>query len=197
MTVEDHAVPDGDDPVDDGESARASRPTAIGRGIHRYAARWRSILATSLVVAAVGVAAGLYVGLYRPDQRIGDAAARRAIQAASDGTVAVLSYSYDHLDSDFAAAKSRLTGDFLNYYGKFTADVVGPTAREGQLTVTANAIRAAVADLHPDRAAVLVFVDQTTASMQKKDPVKTQSSVLVTLTKTNGTWLIAKFDPSG
>ena len=72
-----------------------------------------------------------------------------------------------------------------------------PTARVGQLTVTANVIRAAVADLHPDRAAVLVFVDQTTASMQKKDPVKTQSSVLVTLTKTNGTWLIAKFDPSG
>jgi Mce-associated membrane protein len=49
--------------------------------------------------------------------------------------------------------------------------------------------------LHPDSAVVLVFVDQTTASVQRKDPEKTKSAVLVTLTKVNGSWLIAKFDP--
>jgi Mce-associated membrane protein len=70
-------------------------------------------------------------------------------------------------------------------------------AQKGELTTTAKVIRAAVSELHPGSAVVLVFVDQTTASKQKPEPVKTASSVLVTLTKINGSWLIAKFDPVG
>ncbi len=177
-------------------SARLHRLAAIRRRARRRLARWRSIAATTLVIAAVGVAAGVYLILYRPDQRVDDAAAHRAIQAASDGAVAVLSYSYDHLNRDFNNAKSHLTGDFLAYYNRFTDNVVAPTAQQGQLTASAKVIRAAISDLHPDSAVVLVFVDQTTASTKKKDPEKTQSAVLVTLTKVNGSWLIAKFDPA-
>ena len=44
---------------------------------------------------------------------------------------------------------------------------------------------------------MLVFIDQTTASKQKTEPVKTANSVLVTLTKVKGSWLIAKFEPVG
>jgi Mce-associated membrane protein len=194
------AIPDADEdgrpPAGEG-SALLRRPAAIRRRARRCLARWRSIVATTLVVAAVGVAAGVYFILYRPDQRVDDATAHRAIQAASDGAVAVLSYSYDHLNRDFNNAKSHLTGDFLAYYSKFTDDVVAPTAQQGQLTTTAKVIRAAVSELHPDSAVVLVFVDQTTGSVQKKDPEKTRSSVLVTLTNVNGSWLIAKFDPAG
>ncbi|WP_445163583.1 hypothetical protein ACTXG5_10440 [Mycobacterium sp. Dal123C01] len=176
-------------------SARLRRPAAIRHWARRGLARWLSIVATTFVVAAVGVAAGVYFILYRPDQRVDDATAHRAVQAASDGAVAVLSYSYDHLNRDFANAKSHLTGGFLTYYNKFTDDVVAPTAQQGQLTTTAKVIRSAVSELHPDSAVVLVFVDQTTASLQKKDPEKTQSAILVTLTKVNGSWLIGKFDP--
>jgi Mce-associated membrane protein len=193
------AIPDADEdgrpPAGEG-SARLRRLAAIRRRARRCLARWRSIVATTLVVAAVGVAAGVYFILYRPDQRVDDATAHRAIQAASDGAVAVLSYSYDHLNRDFNNAKSHLTGDFLAYYSKFTDDVVAPTAQQGQLTTTAKVIRAAISELHPDSAVVLVFVDQTTASTKKKDPEKTQSAVVVTLTKVNGSWLIAKFDPA-
>lgn len=188
---EDELAPAGEEP------ARSRWLAAIRHRAVRYWARWRSIVATTLVTAAVGVAAGVYFLLYRPDQQVGDAAAHRAIQAASDGAVAVLSYSYDHLNRDFDNAKPHLTGDFLAYYTKFTDEVVAPMAQKGQLTASAKVVRAAVSELHPNSAAVLVFVDQTTASVQKKDPEKTQSSVLVTLTKANGSWLIAKFDPSG
>nr|WP_231975460.1 hypothetical protein [Mycobacterium sp. E1715] len=173
------------------------RLAEIGRRARRYAARWRSIVATTLVIAALGVAGGVYFIVYRPDQQVDDVAAHRAIQAASDGAVAVLSYSYDHLNRDFSNAKSHLTGDLLRYYSKFSDDVVAPTAQKGQLTASAKVIRAAISELHPDSAVVLVFVDQTTKSEQKKDPENTQSSVLVTLWKVNGSWLIAKFDPSG
>ena len=145
----------------------------------------------------MGLAVGVFFILYRPDQQVDDAAAHRAIQAASDGAVSVMSYSYDHLDRDFATAKSHLTGEFLAYYSKFTEQIVAPTAQQGHLTTTAKVIRAGVSDLHRDSAVVLVFIDQTTASMQKKEPVKADSSVLVTLTKVDGSWLIAKFEPVG
>jgi Mce-associated membrane protein len=182
-------------PADEG-SARLRRLIAVRHWARRYSAQWRSIVARTFVVAAVGAAAGIYFIVYLPDQRVDDATARRAIQAASDGAVAVLSYSYEHLNRDFDNAKSRLSGDFLTYYRKFSDDVVGPTAQQGQLTATAKVIRAAVSELHPDSAVVLVFVDQTTSSPQKKDPEKTQSAVLVTLKKVDDSWLIAKFDPA-
>jgi Mce-associated membrane protein len=56
-------------------------------------------------------------------------------------------------------------------------------------------MRAAVAQLHRDSAVVLVFVDQSTTSKDKPDPSMAASSVLVTLTKVDGKWLITKFDP--
>ncbi|WAC92446.1 hypothetical protein [Mycobacterium sp. Aquia_213] len=186
---------EGERPPASEESVRVRRLAALRPWARRYLARWRSIVATTFVIASVAVAAGVYFILYRPDQRVGDPTAHRAIQAASDGAVAALSYSYEHLNRDFDNAKSHLTGDFLAYYDKFTEDVVAPTAQQGQLTATAKVIRAAVSDLHPDSAVVLVFVDQTTASVQKKDPEKTQSAILVTVTKVNDSWLIAKFDP--
>ena len=204
MTVERGSPVDSPETTEETESppvlrgsTGTKRLSTIKRIGRQCLARWRSIVAATLVVAAVGIAAGVYFIVYQPDQRVGDAAAHRAIQAASDGAVAVLSYSYDHLYRDFTEAKSHLTGDFLAYYSKFTDDVVAPTAQQGQLTATAKVIRAAVSELHPDSAVVLVFVNQITGSVQKKDPETTRSSILVTLTKVHGSWLIAKFDPAG
>ncbi|GLE51905.1 hypothetical protein [Mycobacterium montefiorense] len=182
-------------PPASGGSARFRRLAAVRPWARRCLAKWRSIVAATLVVAALGFTGGTYFIVYRPDQQVGDAAAHQVVQAASDGAVAVLSYSYEHLHRDLANAKSHLTGDFLAFYDKFAEDVVAPTAQQGQLTATAKVIRAAVSDLHSDSAIVLVFVDQATTSVQKKDPEKTQSAVQVTLTKVNDSWLIAKFDP--
>jgi Mce-associated membrane protein len=143
----------------------------------------------------VAVTVVLFVTMYRQDRQIDNTAAHQAIQAASDGAVDLLSYSYASLDKDFAKARSHLTGDFLAYYREFSEALVAPAAQQGQLTATTKVIRAAVSELRPDSAVVLVFVDQTTASKQKPQPVKADSSVLVTLKKVNGSWLIAKFDP--
>jgi Mce-associated membrane protein len=147
------------------------------------------------VVAAVGLAACLFVLQYRPDRQIDDAAARRAIQAASDGAVAALTYSSENMDHDFARARSHLTGDFLAYYDKFTKEFVIPTVQQKQLRQTAAVVRAAVSELGPDSAVVLVFLDETTTGKDKPQPLVTPSSVRITLTKVNGSWLISKLDP--
>ena len=59
---------------------------------------------------------------------------------------------------------------------------------------SATVVKAAVSELHPNSAVVLVFVKEKTASKEKPEPVVTSSSLRVTLTKVNSSWLIDKFD---
>jgi Mce-associated membrane protein len=166
------------------------------RAASRLLEHWLSILLTASVVAAVALAACIYVLQYRPDRQIDDAAARRAIQAASDGAVAALSYSPESMDQDFARARSHLTGDFLAYYDKFTKEFVIPMVQQKQLRQTATVARAAVSELEANSAVVLVFIDETTTGKDKPQPLITPSSVRITLTKVNGSWLISKLDPA-
>lgn len=199
MTVEHGSSLDGrqstpSDEIGSPPSARTNRLATIKRWIRRCSARWRSIIATALVATAVGVAVSLFFLLYRPDQQVGDAAARGAIQAASEGSVAVLSYAPDNLNRDFAKAQSYLTGNFLAYYIKFTEQIAA-LAQQKQVTETATVVRAAVSELHPDSAVVLVFINQTATSKEKPEPQTTANAARVTLTKVKGSWLISKLDP--
>lgn len=118
-----------------------------------------------------------------------------ATQAASAGTVKVLSYTPDTLDQDFSAASAMLTGDFLNYYRQFTSQVVAPAARQKRVTTKATVSRAGVQSLATGAATILVFVTQTTTSADQPAPATATSSVSVGLAKVNGTWLINSFNP--
>jgi Mce-associated membrane protein len=174
---------------------RLDETTAIDRVASRLVMHWGSILLTATIVAAVSLAVCLFILQYLPDRRIDDAAARRAIDAASEGAVATLSYSSENMDGDFARARSHLTGDFLAYYDKFTKEIVIPTVKEKHLSQTATVVRAAVAELESNSAVVLVFLNETTLSKDKPKPLITPSSVRITLTKVGGSWLISKLDP--
>jgi Mce-associated membrane protein len=175
------------------EPVRRRRISLSWHWIHRGVAMWRPILLVTMVLASTGLAVGLFLVQYRPDQQTGKAAADDAVRAASEGAVALLSYSPDSLSRDFANAESRLTDDFQDYYKRFTEQIVAPAAQRG-LTTRIRVVKAAVSELSPDSAVVLVFIDQTTASKEKPEPVKSGSSVRVTLAKVKGSWLIAKFD---
>lgn len=118
-----------------------------------------------------------------------------ATQAASMGTVKVLTYSPDTFEQDFSAAEAMLTGEFLTYYKQFTSQVVGPAAQQKRVATTATVVRSGVETLTTDKAAILVFVNQSTTSQAKPSPTTTSSSVRVGLAKVNGTWLINSFDP--
>jgi Mce-associated membrane protein len=212
----DRAVEDAESPLDDAETAvgdpesqnecakapsvdesRFDRTAAVDRVASRILVHWRSILLTASVIAALGLAACLFVVQYRPDRQLDDAAAQQAIRAASDGAVAALSYSTESMDRDFARARSHLTGDFLAYYDKFTKEIVIPTVQQKHLAQTAAVLRAAVSELEPNSAVVLVFLNETTTGKDKPQPLITPSSVRITLTKVSGSWLISKLDPVG
>ncbi|MDT5227638.1 MAG: Mce-associated rane protein [Mycobacterium sp.] len=178
-------------------NSRLGRTVVIDRLASRLLTHWMSLLLTSLVVAAVSLALCLFILQYRPDRQIDDAAGQRAIHAASDGAVATLSYSSENMDGDFARARSHLTGDFLAYYDKFTKEIVIPTVQQKHLRQTATVVRAAVSELESKSAVVLVFLNETTLSKDKPQPLITPSSVRITLTKVDGSWLISKLDPVG
>jgi Mce-associated membrane protein len=147
-----------------------------------------------LLVATTGFAAGYFYFASRPDLQTNNAAAHQVIRAASDGAVALLAYSPNTLDRDFANAKSRVTESYLPYYQQFAEKIVGPSAMSGQVTTTAIVVKASVTEMHPNSAVVLVFLKQKTASKAKPEPVVTSCSLRVALTKVNGSWLIEKFD---
>jgi len=149
----------------------------------------------ALAVASVAAATGLYFTQYRPDQQTDEAAQRAATAAATNGSVAILSYAPDTLDHDLTTAKSFLTGDFLTYYGQFTQQVVAPAAKQKSVKTSAAVVRSAVEQIRPDSAVVLVFINQTTTTSDKPDPSMTSSSVKVSLSHADGKWLISSFDP--
>ncbi len=173
------------------------------RRLKRFAARVKqlasgrvlAVLTSLLVVASLSLLALLFYVWYRPDQATDAAAAKAAISAASEGTVAILSYSPDTLDHDFSSAKSHLTAPFLSYYDQFTSQIVAPAAKMRAVKTSAVVLRAAVKELHPDSAVVLLFVNQSTQSADRPEPALRSSSVTVTLKKADGKWLISSFDP--
>ncbi len=147
------------------------------------------------LLAAGGLAGWVYLSQYRPDTQTDAAVEQSAVNAARDGTTALLSYKPDTLNQDFEAAKSHLSGDFRNYYDQFTKQVITPAAQSKGVTTTAQVVGAAATELHQNSAVVLIFVNQVTTSKERPDPSMASSSVLVSLAKQHGDWLITKFDP--
>ncbi len=180
------------------DEAEADSPAPVRRLLRGLPRRVRKIAPVALVLLLLisgGVATWLYFKQYRPDQQTNAGTAQAVVRAASDGTVAVLSYSFDSLDKDFANARSHLTGDFLTYYDQFTSQSVAPVAQQRAMKTTAKVTEAAVSELHPDSAVVLLFVDQVSTTKDSAQPSVTLTNALVHLTRINGSWLINQFTP--
>jgi Mce-associated membrane protein len=177
------AVPTPAAPAE-GKRRRRRLGTLIGAGV-----------LSVLLLASAGVTAWLYFSQFRPDQQTDAAAREVALEAAKSSTVALLSYSPETLDRDFANAKSNLTGEFLDYYTQFTEQIVTPAAKQKQVKTSAAVVQAAVAELQPDSAVVLVFVNQNTVSKENPDGAFAASAVKVAMEKRDGRWLINAFDP--
>ncbi|MGF2945608.1 twin-arginine translocation pathway signal [Mycobacterium sp. Lab-001] len=172
----------------------SNRVQRVGRVLRRGLARWRPIVLTIVLVVSTGFAVGYFYFVYRPDLQTDDAAARQVVKAASEGAVALLSYSPDTLTRDFNDAKSRVTDSYLTYYQQFAEKVVGLAAMRGQVTTTATVVKAAVSEMHPNSAVVLAFVTLKTSSKDKPDPVLTSSSLKVVLNRVKDSWLIENFE---
>jgi Mce-associated membrane protein len=192
VAVEDVAIDDlevvtADTDTDTASPVVASRPGGL---------RNRALaVAGALLLASLVAAGSVYWFLYRPDRLTDEAAQEQVLEAARVGTEAVLSYSSASLDENLATAKSHLTGNFLEHYSQFTDTVVRPAVTQKGVKTEASVARAAISQMRPGKAEVLVFVNQVTTSKDRPAPALATSSVMMTLVKSQGSWLISEFNP--
>ncbi len=198
MSVSEVAVESADE-VDKPELTEQTVETepsrAAGTLRSSVTSRWKGITITLLLLAAATLTSVLYVTDYRPSRQTDPAAQQTVIDAASTATVVLLSYSPDTLDNDLARARTLMSGDFLTYYGKFSSEIVAPAVRDKGIKASAQVMSAALMEMSPDSAKVLLFLNQETQSRDRPEPALTASSVVVSLTKVDGKWLIAALDP--
>jgi len=178
---------DDDADVDDAAAGAPAAPAPRNR---------RSVLAFAVLPAVVlALTVGAGVLKWQSASRLdGEAAAGESVAAARETTTAILSYSADSADTELNAARSRLTGSFLDAYTELINDVVIPGAKEKKISAVAQVPAAASVSAGSDHAVALVFVNQT-VTVGKDAPTNTASSVRVTLDKVDGRWLVSGFDP--
>lgn len=155
-------------------------------------------LATTLatlgvLTAALAVAAGVGTWQWR--------AATATTQARVDGLAAavvltpeLLTLDYRTMPSDVARAEAATTGDFAVDYHALIDQTVAPNAPSQRLVMHATVRESSVVSATPDRVVTLLFLAQTTTSMNLNAPRLDTSGVRVTLDKVDGRWLIAKLD---
>lgn len=87
-----------------------------------------------------------------------------------------------------------MTGQFRDSYTTLIHDVVIPGAKQKDITAVTTVPGAALVSATPERAVVLVFVNQTT-TVGDTPPTDSASSVRVTLDRVGNGWLISDFNP--
>jgi Mce-associated membrane protein len=156
---------------------------------------WSRVLVYGLLPALallLAIAAGL---LKWKDSSIRntDLARSQSVAAARDSTVALLSFRFDTVDRDVAAARERTTGDFRDTYTRRTQEELIPNAKERRVSATAIVPGAASESATHNHAVVLVFVNQT-IKIGDSAPANAGSCVRVTLDKIGDRWLVSDFD---
>lgn len=187
-SVEEQMTEQSEAVTEDVEAPLQANPS--GRQLHRLRVLVYGVLPG--LVIALALLAGFFK--YEATTLDSDRAATESLQAAVDSTVALLSYQPATVEQQMAAARDRTTGIFRDSYTQLTTDVVIPGAKEQQIATVVTIPAASSVSAEGDHAVALLFVDQST-TIGKDAPVKSLSSVRVTLDRVDGRWLISGFDP--
>lgn len=197
-TLEDNI--DAEAPDDDiaqaTDSAQATESTAPQTTRERRRIPWSRVFGYG-VLPAMALLVALGAGYFRWVLGSADEltlARRESVRAASDDTVALLSYHADSADKELGAARDRLTGEFKDAYTALIHQVVIPGAKEKQISSVAKVTAASSVSVTSDHAVALLFVNQT-VTIGDGAPTDTQPVIKVTLDKVNGRWLVSRFDP--
>ena len=127
----------------------------------------------------------------RPGGRTGSSEATRTAPSAAERAAAtILSYNYKSLDADQKAAERYMTPEFRKKYDK-SMTLVKANAPKLHAKVDAEVKASGVSHADPDRANVLVYVNQTTVSTANGgDPQLALNRALFSMKRVNGTWLV-------
>ncbi|MGW3623043.1 hypothetical protein [Streptomyces sp. NPDC000880] len=191
-----------EDPVEEPAEEPAAEKADDGPARPSRGRRRGLVTAALAVLVVAGLVAIAVLGWKYEEARRTDRARAQALTTAQKAAPVILSYDYRHLDRDFAAARGHLTGSFRDEYRRTTTTVVAPTAKKYKGVVKATVVKpagggasaASVVSASPDRAVVLLFVNQVTSSTQISGPRVDLNRVRMTLTLTSGGWKVSAVD---
>ena len=129
------------------------------------------------VLALLVALAGYQYFVVRAHDRAVASARTEAVAAASSGAVAVLSYRHASVDKDLDAATKRLTGQFLDYYKKFSVTVVAPAAKEKGIDTKATVVGSSIVKI--DRPSMPSTHDNPSPSLSPMPSTEEPSPSLV------------------
>jgi Mce-associated membrane protein len=147
-----------------------------------------------LVLVAVALTAAVVSLLMRADTlRTTDRGAEQAKNAAMTAAQDLSSYDYRTLESDIKTAAGQTTGKLRTDYEK-QAQAITATARQQQVVVNAQALRAGVQSASTDQVVVLVFLNRTSSKASGEPRTPDQLKLNMTMNKVGDRWLVSKVD---
>nr|KOY49075.1 hypothetical protein ISGA_12595 [Gordonia sp. NB41Y] len=169
-------------------------------GLRRGERRRLRVAVLVVVVALIIGALGWVMAVRSAPQP--DDAERAAVSAAASEAVSALLTVTGGRAQDPAAVRAHLTEPLLTRYESQGADLVAPGAVAAGATASAQVVGVGVHEYGPERARLLVFVDQVidvTGKAAGGVPLTghAPSTKWVVMAKVNGTWLMSDLLPVG
>ena len=149
-------------------------------------------------LAAAGLIAAIVLGvsgyqLWQQDKT--EQARTDAMSTASRTVSAMFTYEPATVDTELPRAADNLTESFRAEYLKLIEQAIAPGAKEKQLTVKATTQAEGVVSADPEKAVVLLYLNQLTTSKDTPNGTASGSRVRVTMDKSGDRWLVAQVTP--
>lgn len=202
VAAEVESTPESED-APPAERDEATPPPTTEESVPLLASRrLTTILAALALVAALGVGVAWWQAdhssaISAPDGTlVGDAPRSEAVIAAADLTQRALSYDYRTLANDMEIARARMTPSFRKQYEDTMAQVRANTLKN-KIILQADAVSSSIITATEHKAQLLVFVNQTTSAQATKAQQLDRNSLIVTLVRGKGDWMLSDLTALG
>jgi Mce-associated membrane protein len=149
-----------------------------------------NIVTIILGVIAVGLVVALVLTLLQlSDKNSLENARTSALSAARTYSIELSSYSYQHLNHDFATVESHSTPSFKKSFSQ-SSDALESTLVKFKASSTATLLGSGVVSASTSRVVALIFLSQTVTNSTQKQPSTDRSQIQMTLVNSGGQWLI-------
>ncbi len=176
------------------EAAPATTASRLRRfNVPRVGARLGALVALTVAALVFGAVFGVK-GLmeWRDDSGIVEAHEQAATNAASAGET-IFTYQYNQLDEHLNDAKAIMTPSFAKEFESI-APALQDLAPQRKIQVKATVRNAAAEDCgsrcSPDRATVLVFIDQARVADGAEEPTVFGNRIELRMVERDGRWLV-------
>ncbi|MCX2730481.1 VirB8/TrbF family protein [Saccharopolyspora sp. NFXS83] len=184
-----------------GEPAVAEDPPGTAGGASESAvegdaggqARLRALRRPPVLAAALAILlllGGLtYTGVQLREAAVRDTARAEALAAGERYALALTTYDHQNLRDDFGSVSENASPEFARQY-KEVSDGLTQLIQQYQATSKGEVRGAGAVRAEPDRAVLVLFVDQTITNTNSPEPRVDRTRMQLTLVHPDGKWLI-------